>query len=206
MAIKILSLLQKNLIRKQMMALLKWFGLTPRRNKVQEQSAASPIEDNKENVRPDEEDNVAEEKEKLLTITWGTGMPIDVIFNFIHKNFEEEGYQDALVNTDINYRETKVGIIRNDLEMLFKRISLRYKNDIRELDVQMENARNAYALSSAALLQARHDTYEEHLSEIANMEKLLEAEDPKMMTMIESYRRGFMKGIAAMALKFINNE
>lgn len=188
------------------MALLKLFGLTPRRNKVQEQSAASPIEDNKGNVSPDEENNVAEDKEKLLTITWGTGMPIDVIFNFIHKNFEEEGYQDALVNTDINYRETKVGIIRNDLEMLFKRISLRYKNDIRELDVQMENARNAYALSSAALLQARHDTYEEHLSEIANMEKLLEAEDPKMMTMIESYRRGFMKGIAAMALKFINNE
>ena len=206
MAIKILSLLQKNLIRKQIMALLKLFGLTPRRNKVQEQSAASPIEDNKGNVSPDEENNVAEDKEKLLTITWGTGMPIDVIFNFIHKNFEEEGYQDALVNTDINYRETKVGIIRNDLEMLFKRISLRYKNDIRELDVQMENARNAYALSSAALLQARHDTYEEHLSEIANMEKLLEAEDPMMMTMIESYRRGFMKGIAAMALKFINNE
>lgn len=190
-----------------MMALLKWFGLTPRRNKVQEQSAASPIEDNKENVRPDEEDNVAEEdKEKLLTITWGTGMPIDVIFNFIHKNFEEEGYQDALVNTDLNYRETKENIIRNELKMLFKRIALRYKNDIRELDVQIENARNAYALSSAALLQARHDTYEEHLSEIANMGMLLEAEDPKMMTMIESYRRGFMKGIAAMALKFINNE
>jgi hypothetical protein len=147
-----------------------------------------------------------ERKNNLIKITWGTGMPIDVIFCFIHKNFEEEGYQDALVNTDLNYRETKVGIIRNDLEMLFKRISLKYKGDIRMLDIKIENARNAYALSSAALLQARRDTYEEHLSEIENMEKLLEAGDSKMMTMIESYRRGFMKGIAAMTLKFINNE
>ena len=188
------------------MSILSLFGSKPKKENVSIEPIDVPVETSDENNDPSKEENVSEGKHRVITITWGTGMPIDVIFNFIHKNFEEEGYQDALVNTDLNYRETKVGIIRNDLEMLFKRIALRYKNDIRELDVQIENARNAYALSSAALLQARHDTYEEHLSEIANMGKLLDAEDPKMMTMIESYRRGFMKGIAAMALKFINNE
>ena len=148
----------------------------------------------------------SENKQKVITIKWGTGMPIDVIFNFIHKDFEEEGYQDALVNSDLQYRETKEGIIRNDLKMLFKRISLRYKNDVREIEVQMSNAQKAYALSSASLLQARKETYEEHLAEIAEMERLLDANDPKMMTMIESYRRGFLKGISAITLKFINNE
>ncbi len=188
------------------MSIFSLFGSKPKQENVSIEPVDVPVETSDVNNDSSKEENVSEGKHRVITITWGTGMPIDVIFNFIHKNFEEEGYQDALVNTDLNYRETKVGIIRNDLEMLFKRIALRYKNDIRELDVQIENARNAYALSSAALLQARHDTYEEHLSEIANMGKLLEAEDPKMMTMIESYRRGFMKGIAAMAMKFINNE
>lgn len=188
------------------MSILSLFGSKPKKENVSIEPVDVPVETSDVNNDSSKEENVSEGKHRVITITWGTGMPIDVIFNFIHKNFEEEGYQDALVNTGLNYRETKVGIIRNDLEMLFKRIALRYKNDIRELDVQIENARNAYALSSAALLQARHDTYEEHLSEIANMGKLLEAEDPKMMTMIESYRRGFMKGIAAMAMKFINKE
>ena len=83
-----------------------------------------------ENEAPVEEKK--DEEKKIITITWGTGMPIDVIFNFIHKNFEEEGFQDALVNSDITYRDTKEKIIRTDLEMLFKRITLRYKSDIRE--------------------------------------------------------------------------
>ena len=90
--------------------------------------------------------------------------------------------------------------------MLFKRISLRYKSDVREIEVQMRNAQEQYAMSSASLLQARKETYEEHLEEIADMERLLDANDPKMMTMIESYRRGFLKGISAITLKFINNE
>lgn len=190
------------------MALFNVFGSKPK-----EENQVIPVEAPQEIAEQDEEkvgavqkEDAPENKQKIITIKWGTGMPIDVIFNFIHKDFEEEGYQDALVNSDLQYRETKEGIIRNDLKMLFKRISLRYKNDVREIGVQIENAQKAYALSSASLLQARKETYEEHLAEIAEMERLLDADDPKMITMIESYRRGFLKGIAAITLKFINND
>ena len=85
------------------------------------------------------------------------------------------------------------------------RISLRYKNDIREIDVKIDNAQKSLALSSASMLQARRDTYEEHLNEIQRMQEQLEAKDPKMMTMIESYRRGFLKGVAAATINFISN-
>ncbi|MBO6253540.1 MAG: hypothetical protein J6O49_07810, partial [Bacteroidaceae bacterium] len=159
-------------------------------------------EQNNEQGSPQEN----EEKKKIITITWGTGMPIDVIFNFIHKNFEEEGFQDALVNCDITYRDAKEKIIRNDLEMLFRRIILKYKGDIRIINVKIENAHKALALGAAADLEALRATYEEHLAEIQEMQTQLEADDPKMTTMIESYRRGFLKGIAANAVNFINNK
>ena len=160
---------------------------------------------NNENENPVEDPKEEEGKKNLITITWGTGMPIDVIFHFIHKNYEEDGYQDALINSDPKYRETKEEIILNDLKMLFMRISLRYKNDIREIDVKIDNAQKSLALSSASMLQARRDTYEEHLNEIQRMQEQLEAKDPKMMTMIESYRRGFLKGVAAATINFICN-
>ncbi len=147
-----------------------------------------------------------DEKKRMITITWGTGMPIDVIFNFIHKNFEEEGFQDALVNCDITYRDAKENIIRNDLEMLFKRIVLKYKSDIRIINVKIGNAQKALALAAASDLEAIKETYEEHLTEIKEMQQQLEVNDPKMTTMIESYRRGFLKGIAANAVNFINNK
>ena len=156
------------------------------------------------------EESAKEEKKeenapRIITIKWGTGMPIDVIFNYIHKNYEDEGFQDALVNSDINYRDAKEKIIRSNLEMLFKRIILRYKNDIRDVEFKIDNARKAYALAAAAKLDTLRETYEEHLSEINDMQNLLETDDPKMRTMIESYRRGFLKGITASTLNFIEN-
>lgn len=152
------------------------------------------------------EDSKKDDEKRMITISWGTGMPIDIIFNFIHKNFEEEGFQDALVNCDITYRDAKEKIIRNDLEMLFKRIILKYKSDIRIVNVKIENAHKALALAAAADMEALRSTYEEHLTEIQEMQSQLDSNDPKMTTMIESYRRGFLKGIAANTVNFINNK
>lgn len=146
------------------------------------------------------------DESKYITITWGTGQPIDVIFSFIHKNREEEGYQDALINSDLSYMKAKEEIIRNELKMLFKRISIRYKDNILVLDVQKAKAEAAFISSSVAILQARREIYVEHLAEIEEMEKMLDADDPKMTTMIETYRRGFNKGIAAQTAAFINSE
>ncbi len=189
------------------MALFRLFG-----NKKVANSDVTPVEIideqevNNENEKNTEDLKGEEDKKHLITITWGTGMPIDVIFNFIHKDFEEEGFQDALVNCDITYRDAKEKIIRNDLEMLFKRIILKYKSDIRVVNVKIENAHKALALAAAADMDALRATYEEHLTEIQEMQLQLEANDPKMTTMIESYRRGFLKGIAASAVNFINNK
>lgn len=170
---------------------------------------------NEEPVLPASEPTIENEKKekkengdesKYITITWGTGQPIDVIFSFIHKNREEEGYQDALINSDLSYMKAKEEIIRNELKMLFKRISIRYKDNILVLDVQKAKAEAAFISSSVAILQARREIYVEHLAEIEEMEKMLDADDPKMTTMIETYRRGFNKGIVAQTAAFINSE
>ena len=168
--------------------------------------AIDNVQDVNNEIDAPEEPTDADEKKNLITITWGTGMPIDVIFNYIHKNFEEEGFQDALINQDVAYRDTKEKIIRNNLEMLFTRIMLRYKSDIRIVEFKIDNARKAYALAAASRLDSLKQTYEEHLNEIENMKELLDANDPKMTNMIESYNRGFMKGITASAMNFIENK
>ena len=186
------------------MALFGLFGTKPTENVeiIPELTENTQRERNEEMMSSEEE---KKDEKHLITITWGTGLPIDVIFNFVHKNFEEEGFQDALVNCDITYRDAKEKIIRNDLEMLFKRIILKYKSDIRVVNVKIENANKALALAAAADMEALRATYEEHLVEIQEMQTQLEANDPKMTTMIESYRRGFLKGIAANTVNFINN-
>lgn len=187
------------------MSIFNIFGSKPK-EEVAVEFEPSPAETKDESNGAIEEFQPADSKQRIVTITWGTGMPIDVIFNFIHKNFEEDGFQDALVNCDITYRDAKEKIIRNDLEMLFKRIILKYKGDIRIINVKIDNAHKALAIAAAADMEALRATYEEHLTEIQEMQSQLESNDPKMTTMIESYRRGFLKGIAANTVNFINGK
>ena len=187
------------------MAIFNLFGTKPKQNVEMIPDNRLETQELSNELDSSEKESNDDEKKRMITITWGTGMPIDVIFNFIHKNFEEDGFQDALVNQDVTYRDAKEKIIRNDLEMLFKRIILRYNNDIRTVNVRIDNAQKALAFAAAADLEAIRETYDEHLAEIRVMQSLLEANDPKMTTMIESYRRGFLKGIAATTVNFINN-
>ena len=188
------------------MALFNWFGKKPEENVEMIPEVDNETQDSVNNQdAPNNEEQKDEDKKRIITITWGTGLPIDVIYNYIHKDFEEEGYQDALINQDVTYRDAKITIILNDLSMLFKRITLRYKTDIRRVKVMIENNRQAFALAAASDLEALLETYNEHLAEISKMEGLLAANDPKMMTMIESYRRGFLKGNAAVTINFLNN-
>ena len=189
------------------MGLFNLFGSKPK-EEIMPQFAETPMELPEGNKEQDDSTKVepSENNQNIITIKWGTGMPIDVIFNFIHKNFEEEGFQDALVNSDIAYRDAKEKIIRNDLEMLLNRIILKYKSDIRVVSVKIDNAQKALALTAASDMMALRETCEEHLLEIQRMQSQLDENDPKMTTMIDSYRRGFLKGIAANAVSFINNK
>ena len=147
--------------------------------------------------------NNEKQSEELITITYGTGMPIDVIYAYISKDYEPEGYQDALVNSSVEYCKTKENIILNRLQQLFRQVSLSYKGEIRNLDVQIENSKSLFNLTSAAMLEARRDTCEEHIAEINVMLDKIKSNYPEMMTMIDSYRRGFSKGVSAQTVNFL---
>lgn len=171
------------------------------------QSPKSVVETSQEVDMTDTEKVFDQEGEKpspIVTINYGTGMPIDAIYAFINYDYEQDGYQDALVNPSAEYCRTKETIILNQLQHLFRRVLLRYRGEIREMDVKIENAKSLFALTSASLLNARKDTCEEHISEINRMIEKVNSKSPEMMIMIDAYRRGFSKGCAAQTATFLN--
>lgn len=167
-------------------------------NEVQNSSSTNEEMASKEAAKYSSDD-------RYITIKWGTGEPIDVIYNFIHKNQEEKGYNDALVNSNISYMNGEIDIINNDLKMLFRRITLRYNDLCIKMDVNIQVADEAFLSTTVAELKARKRIYTEHLEEIKVMEKMLENDDPRVQNMVKTYRRGFSRGIAAKTTAFIND-
>ncbi len=132
-----------------------------------------------------------------------TGLPIDKIYAYVAQDFEGEGYEDACINQGKEFCETKVSQIRVQLKNLFHMARTDYKGRIRKLNVDIRNAEDAFAINASMTLQAMKETCEEHLADLDQMEKELDANDPRMICMIETYRRGFIKGINARTLDLV---
>ena len=79
------------------------------------------------------DDSEPEPESIYVTIKYGTGMPIDAIYAYIKDDYEQMGYDDAMCNADIQYKESKKEIIINKLKVLFEQVRLRYKGDIRDI-------------------------------------------------------------------------
>lgn len=159
------------------------------------------VEDERPEIREedfiDNSDPNENNQENVYHVAYGTGFPIDAIYGFIKRDFEQKGFEDAMVNPENSYKESGMLLVKNELKQLFEQVRLKYRGDLRQLQVQIDNMQKQGLPFQAANLIARKETFEEHMQKIDDMEKKLENKDASMMTPIYTYERGFLKGLSA---------
>lgn len=128
---------------------------------------------------------------------YGTSMPIDAVYAFIGRDYEEDGYNDAMCDANGTYKDSKKVIIRNELKRLFEQVTLRYKSDLRDIEVQIGILEEQGLINSSLVLKARKQTYLEHMEVLAQMRTSLDRDEEQLLSMVKSYERGFLKGLAA---------
>lgn len=138
-----------------------------------------------------------ENKKTVYTISYGTGFPIDMIYSYIVRDFEQKGFDDAMVNPENSYKESGKKLIINELKQLFEQVRLKYRGDLRVIRVHIKNLEEQGLAMQVDQLKAREETYEEHMKKIEDMENKLKQEDESVMSMVFTYERGFLKGLAA---------
>ena len=163
-------------------------------------------------VEPIEEQNVLveetnEEKpvNNVVTITYGTGKAIDLIYNFLKDDYESKGYDDALTNPDSSYKEMNKAMIKSSLEVKFKQVRRRYEDDLRTIDFHINSRKEAGLIELVKELETKKEILLQHVKELNTMEKDFMDEAPYMMGMLYSYERGFLRGLAALSLEQIKS-
>lgn len=151
-------------------------------------------------------DSDPNDDQEIVYIKYGTGMPIDAIYIYVEKDYEQAGYDDAICNPDSSYKESRKIIIRSGLNRRFEQVRLRYKNDLREIDVQIATLEQQGMMNTSSFLNARRETYSEHLAKIDEMEQKLEKNDIQLLSMLDSYDRGFLRGLAAISQTFLKQD
>lgn len=163
-------------------------------------------------VEPIEEQNVLveetnEEKtvNNVVTITYGTGKAIDLIYNFLKDDYESKGYDDALTNPDSSYKEMNKAMIKSSLEVKFKQVRRRYEDDLRTIDFHINSRKEAGLIELVKELETKKEILLQHVKELNTMEQDFLNEAPYMVGMLYSYERGFLRGLAALSLEQIKS-
>ena len=135
-----------------------------------------------------------------LTVSYATGWPIDVVYGYLHKNYEDKGFQDAMLECDLAFKDMNLGLIRNKISMVFREINLNY--DVKRQDVQrrIDNCNAAGLLTTVAQLEQTLQMIDAHKRELAELENDFRENASEASIPLQSYECGFKRGIATVAL------
>ena len=143
------------------------------------------------NVAPVVEDVTLENKP--LVVSYATGWPIDIIYGYLHKSYEQKGYDDAMLNSNLTFRDMNMNIIRNKILIVFREINLNYDAMKNDLDTRIETC-------SAAELSKQMSVINAHKQELAQLEQDFRNNENEASIPLTSYECGFLRGVSTIAM------
>lgn len=151
-----------------------------------------------ESVAPVKEE--ASRENKPLTVYYATGWPIDVIYGYLHKNYEDKGFADAMVKSDMAFRDLNMSLIRNKILMVFREINLNYDVMKQDLQVRIDTCNAAGLLTTVAEIEKTMSLINAHKEELREMEADFRNNANEASIPLQSYNCGFLRGIATIAM------
>lgn len=135
-----------------------------------------------------------------LTVSYATGWPIDVIYGYLHKNYEEKGFNDAMIKSDLAFRDINMNIIRNKILMVFREVNLNYDVMRKDIETRMETCSAAGLLTTLSDLENQASIISAHKVELEKLEQDFRSNTNEASVPLQSYDCGFLRGIATIAL------
>ncbi len=157
------------------------------------------------------QDIVEREKPANESVDTGNGNSspdhgINLLFQFLEKNYEARGYDDALINPDSTNMDHNINSLKNDLERILKKVKIFYTDFIREIDVHLSTRRRSGMIDIAEELAAKKETAESHINHIKEIEQEAKNNSGLGHGIILSYTKGFRNGLAAISHHTILNK
>ena len=135
-----------------------------------------------------------------MTISYATGWPIDVVYGYLHKNYEDKGFQDAMLKSYLAFKDINMRLIRNKILMVFREINLNYDVMKQDLQVRIDNCNAAGLLTTVAQLEKNMQLIDVHKKELADLEADFRNNANEASIPLQSYECGFLRGIATVSL------
>lgn len=124
---------------------------------------------------------------------------ISVLFQFLERNHESKGYDDALINPDNTHLQQNVEALKNDLERTIRKLKTFYQDFITEINFHIASRGRSGMVDTVEELTVKKQTAESHIKQILEIEEEASNNKGVGQGVIISYTRGFKNGLAAIS-------
>lgn len=153
-------------------------------------------------VAPVKEETAKEEKveNKPLTVSYATGWPIDVIYGYLHKSYENKGFDDAMLKSDLAFRDLNMNLIKNKILMVFREVNLKYDVMKQDMQTRIDTCNAAGLLTTVSELEKTLSTINSHKEELRQLDIDFRNNANEASIPLQSYDCGFLRGIASIQM------
>lgn len=144
-----------------------------------------------------EKDEFTEKLEKSSSVKVENN--IEQLFNFLDRNHETKGYEDALMNPDVSHLEQNIMALKNELERNIRRVKTFYEDFIREVDFHIDSRARGGMVDIVDELKMKRSIAESHIAKVIEIESDAASNMGDSQGMIISYTRGFKNGLSAIS-------
>lgn len=128
------------------------------------------------------------------------------IFQKLRKDYESEGYNDALSTPDNKYKSDNEEILRLDLSIDIKEAEVEINEYLKELEFHINSRKKADLNDLVEELESKKEVYNKRLLELNEIKTDLKQNTGNSKRIILAYNRGFNKGLAALSTANILNK
>lgn len=124
---------------------------------------------------------------------------LQYLYNFLEKDYQQEGYNDALSNPDMSSMEEKIKLIRMQLDITIAKVKTAYSGVLRNINFHIESRSRNGMVDIVDELISKRTTIEEEISKVLEIEQGAKSGSGISETLIMSYKLGFKNGYAAIS-------
>ncbi|WP_160715797.1 hypothetical protein [Chitinophaga solisilvae] len=129
-----------------------------------------------------------------------------LLYDFLDKNYESKGYNDALINPDATHLDQNVIALKNDLERSIRKVKTFYEDFIRQINFHISSRSRSGMIDTVEELSVKKEIAESHISQVKEIEEQAKQNEGVGHGIIISYTRGFRNGLAAISSHMILNK
>lgn len=124
---------------------------------------------------------------------------IHLLYAFLSKDYQQQGYNDALAHPDTSYMTDRVKEFRGELNIAIRKVKTFYEDAIRELDFLIMSRERSGMVDVVDELKMRKEKAADHHKKTLEIEQEV-IQEGEHHRLVISYNRGFQNGMAAIAM------